>query len=332
MIATRSLLPRRLISIRHLAARAAVGASMLIAAGPAIAQHCDDIGYRIWQPGGSETRYSLGDTVRLERGVEAHLYIHHASQVRNRPYSASAEIGYPSAVGLRAPTDDRVLALQAQAADDRRDGRIVFTTREAGRTALGYRIEAVSSPGIFDRLAEGCRRGIVTIEVVGTPPQAERPAADRQRAARSLAHTIEKALVPWKAASVDDDEMARVLATGRAGLVELAGQTLRTPAFRTDSYYAIIDGDAPLRAEADRDGDVDPERVAAAWLTGVYTSLYGGAAPLDRLHRANVEDLLGCVGDDGRAGAQQCDQLAERLLSNAAFQQTFRAELEALVR
>lgn len=308
----------------------AIVAALFVGPGQLEAQACDDIGFRIWQPGGAETRYAFGDTIRLENGVEAHLYIHHRSQSRN-PYSTSAEIGRPSQVGLRAPYNQGVVALRAQKDGDRRAGRLIMTAQGRGRTALGYRVFAVSAAGLFERLARGCRRGVVMVEVIGGPSEGD-ASVEAQRAARKLAHTVEKSLMPWRRAAVEDDELERVLQTGRAGLIEHAGQILRSEPFREESYFETLEGDDRLRAEADRIGDVEPRQVAEVLLAGVYRLLYGGNRPFDRLHRANLEDLLDCVSASPRDRGRSCDQLAERLIASPAFQQAFRGELNALGR
>lgn len=303
-------------------------------AEPVLAQ-CNDIGFRIWQPGGRETQYEMGDTIRLERGAEAHLYIHHRSRSKN-PYSTTAEIGYPRAFGLRVPFDADVLKLRAQSGSDRAAGRIIFSTQQPGRTHLGYRIFDVSSAGAFDNLPAACRTGSLTIEVPGAAnrPKPENPGIDRNRreAARVLALTVKQSFLPWLRVTVDDREIGRVLGNGRAGLVEQAGEVLRSRPFRDDSYFATVESDRELRAIADRHGDVEPERVAETLMHQIYDTIYGGDRPYGRLHDANVQDLLACVSEETRASIARCDELAGRLLGSDTFERKFQGELDAIRR
>jgi len=302
----------------------------LAVVAPALGQSCDAVGLRIWRPDQQETRYAHGDVIRLEPGIEAHLYVHHASRSQY-PYATSAKIGYPQDVGLRLSFDSRVLALRAQSDKDRKEGRLIFTTQAPGRTNLGYRITGVSQPGVFERLPARCRRGAVTIEVIdhGTGNGDQVSPATRQ-AARALAHELEKSLLPWRKAQVDDQELAWVLAHGRQGLVRMAATLLRSQAFREGSYYATIDADPRLHAEAEHRGDVEPSRVAEALLEGVYQTLYGELRPQRNLHLANRQALLACVSEEGKAREAACDQLAERLLASPAYTQRHRDALGKL--
>ena len=102
---------------------AALSSPAAVAAGP-----CSEIQYRLWQED-EVSWFEHGETVEVLEGEEAHLYLH----VRGKgstPYSASADMGYPSAfqLGGDAYQVRRHLKMEAQDSSDRRAGRIRFRT------------------------------------------------------------------------------------------------------------------------------------------------------------------------------------------------------------
>lgn len=307
-------------------------ASLLGFSAPAVGQSCDDISFRIWRPDAEATHYAKGELIRLEQGIEAHLYVHHRSQSAN-PYTTSAAVGDPQKMGIRGQFDSRVLALRPQNDNHRRTGHVVFDTKAAGRTRLGYRISAIAKEGVFNRLAEACRHGLVTVEVVGKDARPGSGASPEARqAARRLTHSVEKALLPWLKAEVDDEELAAVLRDGRQGLVRHAARLMRSDAFQDDSYEETIEADPALLAEIRRTGDLEPARVAEVALEVAYRHLYGDVRPEGKLHKANLELLIDCVTEDGSRSDYGCDTLAERLFASAAYTQRHRDALEAISR
>jgi len=299
---------------------------------PALGQSCDDISFRIWRPDGEQTHYAKGELIRLAQGVEAHLYVHHSSQSAS-PYTTNATIGDPQKLGIRGQFDASILSLRPQNDDHRRTGHVVLNTKAPGRTRLGYRINAITKAGVFERLPEICRHGLVTIEVIGQETRRgdRAPAAARQ-AARRLTHGIEKALLPWIKAEVDDEELGNISRDGRQGLVRHAASLMRSDSFQNDSYYEIIEIDPRLRVEAERRDDIDPERVAEVALEIAYRQLYGEVRPEGKLHKANLEALLACVTEEGTQRDYACDNLAERLLASPAYTQRHRDALAEIDR
>ncbi len=304
---------------------------------PALSQSCDEISFRIWRPDAEATYYAKGELIRLEPGIEAHLYVHHQSQSAT-PYTTSAAVGDPKKLGIRGQYDASVLALRPQNDNHRRTGHVIIDTKSAGRTRLGYRISGIAKDGLFNRLPEACRQGLVTVQVDANDTRPGTGAGsgstpEARKAARGLTHTLEKALLPWLKAEVDAEELAMVLRDGREGLVRHAGQLMRSEAFQNDSYEATIDADPTLSAQYEREGDLTPASVANVALEVAYRHLYGEEIrPEGKLHKANLELLLDCVTRDGSRRDYGCDTLAERLLASPAYTQRHRDALDAINR
>lgn len=294
----------------------AVSIAVLASTTVASAQRqCDDIRYRIWQNDG-QSRYAHGDTIELSIGVESHLYIEHASR-SDLPYRTGAQLGPAADFGIRAfPRDEtlRILDIRRQGGDDRQNGRLIFTPRAGGTTAVGYRIESVASQGIFERLHRDCRQGLVRIRVLGpggstgTPPP---PRVDRRNAARRLAEAVEEGLAPWLERTGEDVSIPAIVRDGRRGLGRLAGEVLRSRGYRATSWEETIS------AHGMRPG-TPPLEVATRAMEDIYERLFKGVSPSAQQHDRYRRALVLCVTDQPSSD-QACDNLGLSLVEHENF-------------
>ncbi|MCP3903075.1 MAG: hypothetical protein GY715_05505, partial [Planctomycetes bacterium] len=141
------------------------------------------------------TYYKYGEVIVLGVGEKADLYIHAYPSRSENPYSASADIGAPTAFGAgrHRPQDvSRVLKLGNH---DPRKGKISFTAVAAGQTGLGYQITAVVRPGRLEEVPRNCRIGEVKITVRGASASQQTgrqpaPAAPAVGSANDAAHEL----------------------------------------------------------------------------------------------------------------------------------------------
>lgn len=301
---------------------------LLLAALPAAAaSDCPDLVFRIWQKE-DQTYHDYGDTIELEAGVPSHLYIHYRGD-GDVKFSVSADIG-PAADFGHARVDRvrnvRLLGLGVQQGDDRRAGRLEMVPRERGLTAVGYRIVAVSSPGLFERLPVRCREGLVRFNVVAEKaPGYDRPGGERAkiRAVRQLSHRVVASLMPWigkvDIASLPLDDVAE---RGRAALSDLAVAVLRDDPFRTDAYSETVAAHPELRRNP-------PRVIASHLLDDIYRHLYGDLRVREDEHERHVNAMLGCVSNQP-GWRQYCAELGQALIANPSFAQHNEELLAAL--
>ena len=136
-------------------------------AAPREAQACQgEVFIRLWQPGGDETWYDVGEEVEIASGEEGHIYVHVAGQGDNT-YTVAARIGYPEEFGYEgdARTVERSVKMQAQNNEDRSYGRIRFRANQVNLVYIGYEITGVARPGSLNNVPADCRVGYIPIRV-----------------------------------------------------------------------------------------------------------------------------------------------------------------------
>ena len=308
--------------------------TLLAAAGPLEAD-CDTR-YRLWRDG-NNTFYKYGEVIVLSVGEEADLYIHAYPSRSEHPYSASAEIGAPTAFGVggQRPQDvARVLRIRGQ---DPRKGKVSFTAVATGQTALGYQITDVVRPGTLDRVTRGCRIGQVRITVRATAPGAPQPRpegpAPAIRTANDAAHHLITQLYTGilrrgeaKAASYPDSIFEQVQREGLQGLISIAETMTSSAEFRDWSL-------ARTREALERSGvetrDLSREVLESQLLKDIYSSLYGaGSMPYPDAQRRLAGYLSACIS--GRGGNDACPRLARDLLTQPQYRGHNRQALEYL--
>ncbi|MEM7356472.1 MAG: hypothetical protein AAF657_36995, partial [Acidobacteriota bacterium] len=167
-----------------------------------------DVQFRIWQDG-NNTYYNHGETIVLQRGEKGDLYVHFKSRSAS-PYSTSADLGAPAdfRVGSHRRRDvDRVLRLGRS---DAGKGKIGVEAIAGGKTALGYRITAVASPGRLENIPRQCRTGQVHITVEGgssghTAPPPSGGNLSSGEAAQELIAGLFTGILRRQPAEVDDN-------------------------------------------------------------------------------------------------------------------------------
>ena len=296
----------------------------VIAAGPLEAQ-CQTR-YRIWQDG-NNTFYKYGEEIVLGVGEKADLYIHAYPSRSEHPYSASADIGAPTAfgVGRHRPQDvSRVLKLGNH---DSRKGKISFTTVAAGRTGLGYQITAVVRPGTLDKISRKCRIGEVKITVRGAsasqrpghPPQPAAPVGSANDAAHALITQLFTGILRRSAAeSADypDSFFDQVQRDGLQGLISIAETMTVSPEFRQTALKRT--SEALARSGVATRG-LSRDVLMNQLLTDMFNSLYGsGSVPYADAQRRMASYLSDCL--QGRQGSDSCNRLGRDLLTQPQYQ------------
>lgn len=155
------------MSLRQILIRSLVASALVLVASPRQAEACEgEIYIRLWQPGGYETWYDVGEEIEIASGEEGHIYIHIAGEGEDT-YTAAARIGYPEEFGYQgdARTVERSVKMQAQNNDDRRYGRIRFRANTPNLVYLGYEITGVADPGSIGNVSRNCRVGYIPIRV-----------------------------------------------------------------------------------------------------------------------------------------------------------------------
>ncbi len=301
-------------------------AAAFLAAGPGPLEAADcNTRYRIWQDG-NNTFYKYGEVIVLGVGEKADLYIHAYPSRSEHPYSASADIGAPTAfgVGRHRPQDvNRVLRLGNH---DPRKAKISFTTVAAGQTALGYQITGVVSPGTLDKISRDCRIGQVRITVRGSvhqaTPRVPKPQAVPQTA-NDAAHQLIMQLYTGilrrgesEARDYPDSFFDQVQRDGLQGLMSIAQTMTSSPEFRDQSLARTSQA---LERSGMSTRGLSREVLMSQLLTDIYTDLYGSGATLQDTAQHRMELYLSdCIL--GRKGNDGCSRLGRELLNHPQYQ------------
>lgn len=301
---------RRTAGLKMLSVLAALGVGAALLPAEARADHCDTMRLRLWTKT-SEVWYDYGETVEILAGQEGHLYLH----VKGRgptPYTARAEIGYPSAFGLGGNPHDikRHVRMEQQNSDDRRVGRVRFRAAEPGTTHLGYRITGVKDPGDLRDLARGCRVDRVAIRVVGdSHDEPERPTT--RSASREVVELLYRSLLRRERHDGDARSFVEVVARqGSRGVEEVAESMLTSSEFR----HQVLD-----RVQRDRPSrDRSLADLREKLLYEMYRDLYGNLEPSSREMDEDAEDLDVCLSTE-RDSRESCTRLARNLVTHDLF-------------
>lgn len=298
--------------------------ALLATAAPLEAADCQTR-YRIWQDG-NNTFYKYGEVIVLGVGDKVDLYLHAYPSRSEHPYSASADIGAPTAfgVGRHRPQDvNRVLRLGKH---DPRKGKISLTAVAAGRTGLGYQITGVVSPGSLDKIPRGCRIGEVKITVRGAsaqtgpgPKPGQAPIASANDAAHALITQLYAGILRRNQAEANDypdsffDQVQR---SGLQGLITIAETMVASPEFR---QKALTRTSQALAKTGVATRGLSREVIENQLLTDIFSSLYGpGSVPYGNAQRRMASDLSTCIS--GRTGNDACPRLGRDLLTQPQYQ------------
>ncbi len=289
-------------------------------AGPLEAATCDTR-YRIWQDG-DNTFFKYGEVIELTVGDKVDLYIHAYPSRSKHPYSASAEIGAPTAfgVGRHRPQDvKRVLRLGKV---DQRKGKISLTATAAGATALGYQITDVVRPGRLEEVPRGCRIGQVRITVKGAGSQGgkdPRPVS-RPSSANDAAHQLIMQLYTGilrrdeaEAEDYPDSFFDQVQRDKLQGLVSIAETMTSSPEFRN---AALSRTKQALAKTGVATGGLSEGVLENQLLSDIFTSLYG-AEPYEDARRRMASYLSACLSR--RGGDAECRRLGKDLLTQPQY-------------
>ena len=70
------------MSFRRILMRTLVASAFVLVVSAPSAQACEgEVYIRLWQPGGYETWYDVGEEIEIASGEEGHIYIHVAGEV-----------------------------------------------------------------------------------------------------------------------------------------------------------------------------------------------------------------------------------------------------------
>ncbi len=306
---------------------ALVATAALSVSSPAAADHqCSGaVKYRLWQEN-NVGWYEFGETVEILEGEEGHLYLHVRSGGPT-PYSTSAEIGYPAAIGLGGDSHKvrRHVKMQAQDHRDRRAGRVIFTAQEPGTVYLGYELVGVKTPGRLHDVPRDCLRGRVAIRVLprrGGHGGTVHGPREAQSSALQVVESLYRGMLrrerhgedPWEFVDQVDRE-------GRRGVEEVARQLLVSSEFR----YQALRRTEQQRAERSR----SLEQLREWLLFDIYRDLYGLLEPSRQEVDEDLRDLDNCLSSD-RYAEQACTQLSRNLVTHRLFFENHRALLDDL--
>ncbi len=309
---------------------------LLLAASPGPLEAQCQTRFRIWQDG-NNSFFKYGETIALGVGDKVDLYIHAYPSRSEHPYSASADIGAPTAfgVGRHRPQDvDRVLRLGKH---DPRKGKIQLTAIAPGTTGLGYQITAVVRPGRLEEVPRNCRigevkiavRGAAASQLPGKPPKAPAPVASVNDAVHELITQLYSGILRRNAAeSADypDSFFDQVQRDGQQGLISIAETMVSSPEFRqtslTRTSQALAQSGVATRG-------LSREVLMNQLLTDIFTSLYGaGSVPYPDAQRRMASYLSDCIL--GRQGTDACTRLGRDLLTQPQYQNQNRDLLQYL--
>ncbi len=309
---------------------ALAAAAALCASSAAVAEHrCSGaVKYRLWQEDNVEW-YEFGETVEILEGEEGHLYLH-ARSGGPTPYSTSADIGYPSAMGMGGDSHQvrRHVKMQAQDKRDRRAGRVIFTAEQPGTVYLGYDLVGVKAPGKIQDVPAECRVGKVAIRVLprrgagGGHGHGGPVGPGTQASAQRVVETLYRGLLRRERHGDDPrDFVDQVDRQGRRGVEEVARQMLVSSEFR----YQALRRTEEQRSERSR----DLEQLREWLLFDIYRDLYGLLEPTRREIDEDLKDLDTCLSSD-RYAKDSCAQLSRNLVSHRLFYERHQQALDNL--
>ena len=273
---------------------------------------CSDIKYRLWQEH-QVTWYDYGETVEIRTGEEGHLYLHVEGKGPT-PYSAGADMGYPSGFGLGGDSHQvrRHVKMRAQDDRDRRAGRLQFTAEEPGTAYVGYNLVSVKVPGDIKSVAPRCRLDKVAIRVLprdaGRQPQ---PPQDSRAAALEVTEMLYRSLLRRERHGGDPRSFVdQIDEQGKHGIEAVAEAMLVSQEFR---HQALL---RTQQQRTDRSRDLAELR---EWmLRDMYRDLYGLLEPSPREIDEDLADLDTCLSSDRRSEAA-CARLSHHLVSHRLF-------------
>ncbi len=306
--------------------------ALLIVAGSLEAANCRTR-YRIWQDG-ENTYFKHGETIVMTVGEKADLYIHAYPSGGEHPYSAAADIGSANAFGVGGRQDvSRYLRL---ADHQPAKGKVSLRAVGAGKTALGYHITGVASPGSLSAVPKDCRTGRINITVqnqrqqqqtrrVPEPPIQPVSAND---AAHQLIVQLYTGILRRSASAAENypngyfDQVQR---GGLQGLISIAETMTSSPEFRNQSLART--SEALARSGVSTRG-LGRAVLENQLLTDMFTSLYGpGSEPYADARRRMASYLSGCITGPG---TDSCRRLGRDLLTQPQYQNRNRNLLQYL--
>ena len=288
------------------------------------AQDCS-VKYRIWQDG-NNTYYDHGETILLQQGAKADLYIHTPSRGED-PYSTKSDLGAPADFGIgshRLRDVNRVLRLGSK---DPSRGKVSLEAVAPGKTGLGYRINEVFHPGRLEDVPAKCRTGQVHVTVAGTSRNVAPPSgasASVGEAAHELLVGLFTGILRRTEAEVGDypDEwFDRVEQDGLSGLIFVAEIMTNSSEFRDAAVSRTRT--AMQRSGASGHG-LSRGSVEDQLLTEISESLYGNAVPSGSVRDRLANTLGNCLSTNQ---VQACERLGRDLVSQREYADNHRSLL-----
>ena len=136
------------------------------------AQNCQNLIVRSIQGGYEQS--SLGfQPVQVYAHQQGHLRAYWRSNSPD-PYTLSVQFGHPSAFGYQGQPATRVrqhFRMQPQNQQQVGRGKVDFQAAAPGTTTIGFRIIGSRNPQVFNTIPQGCRSGVLTVQVSGQQQQ-----------------------------------------------------------------------------------------------------------------------------------------------------------------
>lgn len=306
--------------MKNLSILATVAVAMMALASPQTsnAQDCP-IKYRIWQDGGN-TYYNFGDTILLQQGAKADLYIHTRSRGAD-PYSTKSDLGAPADFGIGSHSMRDVNRVLRFASKDPSRGKVSLEAIAPGRTGLGYRVNEVFHPGRVQDIPAKCRTGQVHVTVEGRSRDVAQPRGGGAQssvgeAAHELLSGLFTGILRRKASQVGDypnDWFDRVENDGLSGLMFVAESMTNSSEFRD----AAVDR---TRRAMERSGasaqSLGQRQVEDQLLTDIFRSLYGTSLPSGSVRDRLANALGNCLGSNQ---INACQRFGRDLVSQREY-------------
>lgn len=314
-------------------ALACAGAAFPTWAAPPAAPAADcasKIAFRLWHEDQPESNQNApliayGQDVGIASGQHTHIYVQAIGQGA-KALGTSAVIGYPGEFGFGGTALEvlKRVRMEAQNAADKQYGRIRLTAAEEGGTSLGYRIEAVDSPGRLESIPLGCRVGQVNLRILPplAPANPEPQVIAPREAAEQLVVLLYYGLLRRKIVDqFDQGYVDAVEKEKRAGIEKIAETILESHEFRESAYRR-----AEERHGTPRRGG---KAVTELLLGDFYLALYGRSRPPEVEVRRDLEDLDVCLkGKDYYI--ETCGRLGRTLVASPLFYEHNRDLIDAL--
>ncbi|MEM8960776.1 MAG: hypothetical protein AAGD38_04795 [Acidobacteriota bacterium] len=282
-----------------------------VAVAPAHSQ-CSQVEVRLWQPNNEQVWLESDEVVEIGAGEEGHLYLH--VEGRSTPYRTNAVIGY--APGTRAGSVARHASLTAQNDEDRRAGRLRFRATAPGTFRLGYQLTGVWSPGRLDAVPVGCRKGVLTVRVVGKGAEGGQVDDDDDHyeeeiepAAELVALLYEALLRREEAGRIDEGFVRTVRQRRYDGIADVARQITASDEFRRDALRRTEDAHGRARDLAD---------LRELLLEDIYKDLYGYIEPSADEAADDLAALDECLSAS-RSAQRACEELGANLVRSRLY-------------